>query len=244
VYSVLGDSQKMPLRARLEDVQSRIQVASERAGRDPLTVTLVAVTKNFPLEVARKACALNLLHLGENRVQEMIDKFGDGWLSAEYPSVTLHLIGHLQSNKVRKAVQMVQAIDSVDDVALAESIDKSAAELGKRVRILLEVNTSGEPQKYGIQPEQVSSTVERILPLKNVDLSGLMTVGPNTNDEIAIRRSFTMLRDFFENIQSTLNPPGWSVLSMGMSQDFEIAIEEDATEIRLGTALFGPRRLA
>jgi PLP dependent protein len=232
------------LKARLDDVQTRIAAACARSGRLIESVRLVAVTKNFPLESARKACALNLRHLGENRVQEMIDKFGSNWLTSDYPQVSLHLIGHLQSNKVRKAVHLVQTIDSVDEIALAESIDRVAQESGRRVRILLEVNTSGEPQKFGLQPDSVMAAVDSILPLKNIDLSGLMTIGPNVSSEDAIRRSFARLRDTFEKVQSRLNPSNWSALSMGMSGDFEIAIEEGATEIRLGTALFGRRRSA
>jgi pyridoxal phosphate enzyme (YggS family) len=231
------------IRDRLAIAQDRIAAACSRSGRAAAAVTLVAVTKGFPQSVVRKAYALGLQHVGENRVQELTDKFGDGVLIRECPKLKLHLVGHLQSNKVRKAVQCVSSIDSLDSLRLAEIVDREAARAGKRVRVLLEVNTSGELQKFGLPPEDVLLCAEASMRMPHLDLSGLMTVGPLTDDAVEIRRSFALLREVFEKVSASLRPPTWSVLSMGMSQDFEIAIEEGATEIRLGTALFGERSM-
>lgn len=229
------------LRERLTHVRERILSACQRSGQSADTVTIVAVTKTLPPLFIRKACALGLVHIGENRVQEVIDKFGDGALQQDCPELCLHLVGHLQTNKVRKAVHYVSCIDSVDSLRLAEAIDREAEQAGRRIRILLEVNTSGEPQKYGLSPEDVQPCLESILKLHNLDLAGLLTVGPNVDDPQEIRRSFVRLREEFDNIRRTFDPPHWRVLSMGMSGDFEMAVEEGTTEIRLGTALFGER---
>jgi hypothetical protein len=215
--------------------------ACGRSGRTATSVTIIAVTKTFPALIVRKAHALGLTHIGENRVQEALDKFGNGLLLKECPGLQLHLVGHLQTNKVRKALQFVSSIDSVDSLRLAQIIDREAAQTGRRVRVLLEVNTSGEPQKYGLAPEDVLPCAEQVAKLRSLNLQGLMTVGPLTDDADAIRKSFGLLRGLFEQVQQKLNPLQWSVLSMGMSGDFEIAIEEGATEIRLGTVLFGER---
>lgn len=229
------------LQDRLLIVQEQILSACQRSRRLGRDVAVIAITKTFPPEEIRKAYALGLTQIGENRVQEIFEKFGDGSLKRDCPNLDLHLVGHLQTNKVRKAVQYVSCIDSVDSCRLAEAIDREAAQTGQRMRILLEVNTSDEPQKFGFNPNQVQPAVETILNLKSLDLAGLMTVGPNVDDPQAIRRSFKNLRKLFEDIHNAYHPPQWSVLSMGMSGDFEIAVEEGATEIRLGTALFGER---
>jgi PLP dependent protein len=232
------------LESRLEEVYQRIDAAARQSGRTAETVTLIAVTKTFPIEFVCKACASGLQHIGENRVQEVVDKFGDGQVRREYPELTLHLIGHLQSNKVRKAVQIVNSIDSVDSVDLALEINRESARLNKTLRVLLEVNTSGETQKFGLSPADALDATERMLKMEHLNVCGLMTVGPLTDDPSAVRHSFELLRNGFEDIRLRLAPPSWSVLSMGMSGDYEIAIEEGATEIRLGTALFGDRSLA
>lgn len=227
--------------ARLARVQARVSSACQRSGRQPDSVTIVAVTKTLSSLFVRKAYALGLTHIGENRVQEIIDKFGDGSLLRACPGLQLHLVGHLQTNKVRKALQSAATVDSVDSLRLAEIVDREAAQMGRRVRVLLEVNISGEPQKYGLAPEEVLPCAEAVAKLTSLDLRGLMTVGPLAEDAGAVRRSFALLRGLFERVQQELNLQQWSVLSMGMSGDFETAIEEGATEIRLGTVLFGER---
>jgi PLP dependent protein len=228
-------------RDRYLSIRRDIDAACAHANREPSAVTIVAVTKTFPMDAISKAYALGLCHVGESRVQETIEKFGDGLMIAEHPGLILHLIGHLQSNKVRKAVQLTASIDSVDSVALAETIDRAAESLGRHPRILLEVNTSGEAQKYGLAPEAVAATVEQLLSLRHLTLAGLMTVGPNVSEEAIVRRSFRLLRSVFDEVQRKVQPPHWDVLSMGMSGDFVLAVAEGATEIRLGTALFGQR---
>jgi PLP dependent protein len=238
----IPETQDSVIADHLVEVQGRVQAACQRSARVPSQITLIAVTKFFPAETIRKACALGLAHIGENRVQELIDKFEDGCLKREFPHTVVHLIGHLQSNKVRKALQFAASIDSVDSPDLAVRINHEAMQAQRRVRVLVEVNTSGEPQKFGIMPDQTIGLIEQMLPLDHLEVAGLMTIGPNVLDEEAIRKSFQDLRTLFEQVGNRLNPPNWKVLSMGMSGDYEIAIEEGATEIRLGTALFGPRR--
>ena len=229
------------LAENLAFVQNQIAQSCARSGRSPTGVTIVAITKTFPPAYISNACALGLIHIGENRVQEIIEKFSDGRLARGCPDLQLHLVGHLQTNKARKALQYTATVDSVDSSNLAELISRVAGESDKIVRILLEVNTSGEPQKFGVMPGHVIEIAENILMLPHLRLAGLMTVGPNISEESAIRRSFAVLRESYERVGKTLSPPHWSVLSMGMSGDYPIAVEEGATEIRLGTALFGAR---
>jgi PLP dependent protein len=205
--------------SHLADVQERIHIACARAGRTSADITLIAVTKRFPAEIVRKACALGLTHMGENRVQELIEKFEDGRLSEDCPGLCVHLIGHLQSNKVRKAVQLAATVDSVDSSDLAEQLNHTATGQNKLLRVLVEVNTSGEPQKFGVQPEETLELVERMLPLSGLQVAGLMTVGPNVSDPAAIRAGFRALSPTVEQIQTRRAPPCWSVLSMGMSGD-------------------------
>ena len=192
---------------RLAGVQNRVRSACERSRRAPAEVAIVAVTKLFPATMIRKACALGLVHIGENRVQELIDKFEDGGIIRNCPSLQVHLIGHLQSNKVRKAVQLAATIDTVDSFELAELASRETHRIGKTIRVLIEVNTSREAQKFGISPEKTIELVERMLPLADLNIAGLMTVGPNVSDEEAIRHSFESLRNAFDEVKQGLNPP-------------------------------------
>jgi PLP dependent protein len=231
--------------ANLEIVRDKTSTTCARVGRDVKCVEIVAVTKMHPPGVISKAYALGLRHLGENRVQEALGKFSNINLNGVLPGAVLHLVGHVQSNKVRKAVTLFHSIDSVDSVDLAREIAREAEKLNRKLRVLIEINTSGEAQKFGISPDNARRLAEDILNLQSssIDVAGFMTVGPNVEDESTIRRSFADLRALFDDVKEKLNPPHWSALSMGMSGDYEIAIEEGATEIRLGTALFGPRRM-
>jgi PLP dependent protein len=242
MLSVDSEPSVVSIQKSLIEVQEKISVACRNSHRNPNSVAIIAVTKTFPSEVNSKAYAAGLRHIGENRVQQIVDKFADGTQFWNCPDLCLHLIGHLQSNKVRKAVSLCHSIDSVDSLELAEAINNDAGLLDRKPRILIEVNTSGEAQKFGIIPSFAIALAEKILPLTHIELAGLMTVGPLSPNPDAIRRSFIKLREIFEEIQGKLNPPGWSVLSMGMSGDYEMAVAEGATEIRLGTALFGARR--
>jgi PLP dependent protein len=224
----------MDMTDRYEGVRLGIARAAERSGRDPSGVTLIAVSKTMPGERVREAFRLGIRDFGENKVQELLQKTST---LSDLP-VRWHMIGHLQTNKVRAVVPLVTMIHSVDSAHLAESISKEV-QPGKEIDILLQVNTSGEDSKFGVAPEQLPALAASIRPLDRLRVRGLMTLGPLTEDEAAIRDSFRRLRELLSALRDVF--PGASVLSMGMSGDFEIAIEEGATHIRVGTALFGSR---
>ena len=225
----------MAIADNLKYVTERLQSACIRSGRHPDQVSLLAVTKTVSVERIREAAALGLTLIGENRVQEALAKY------PQLSSLPLswHLIGHLQSNKVKRALSCFHLIESVDSAHIATEIDRQAAALGKKLDIFLEVNTSGESQKFGVAPDKVDELAGYILTLPHLHLTGLMTIGALTTNSQRIRSCFNTLRV----VQERLNSSGLSIghLSMGMSDDFEIAIEEGATIIRLGRALFGDR---
>ncbi|MBL0060958.1 MAG: YggS family pyridoxal phosphate-dependent enzyme [bacterium] len=221
----------------------RIATACARSGRNPNEVTIVGVTKGHSKEILSKARALKLTDLGENKVQEAIEKYSDMRVGAIDYSVRLHMIGHLQSNKAKRAVELFDSIDTIDQPDTAQIVDKLANEAGKRLRVLMQVNTSGEPQKSGIEPDRAVELGSCLLNLKNLDFQGFMTIGPLEGDERAVRKSFEDLRKVRDRVSQELKIQTLPVLSMGMSDDFEWAIEEGATEIRLGTILWGPREL-
>jgi len=219
----------------LTDVRSRIDAAARRAGRVPADVRLMAVTKGFPREVVLEALAAGLSLFGENRVQEAEGKFAGlpgGWET--------HLIGHLQTNKARAAAGLFACVQSIDSTHTAAALDGRCAERGASIDVLLELNTSGEDSKSGFRSrDDLLAGLDAVRKLARLRLKGLMTVGPLTDDSQKIRASFSELRSLFEEVRAGL--PGFDTLSMGMSGDFELAIEEGATLVRLGTALFGPR---
>jgi pyridoxal phosphate enzyme (YggS family) len=215
--------------ANVADVRARMTAAAERAGRDPDAVRLIAVTKTFPAEVCLAALDAGLTDLGENRVQEGVAKAA---ALAEQGRVPVwHLIGHLQSNKVKPALDTFATIHSVDTVDLAAAISRRAS---VPVPILLEVNVAAEPSKFGFAPEDVPAALDRIAALPNLDVRGLMTVAPQATDAEQVRPIFRRLRQIGDAL-------GLVELSMGMSGDYEVAIEEGATMVRIGSALFGPR---
>ncbi len=220
----------------LAEVRSRIDAASRRAGRAPADVKLMAVTKGFPRAVVLEAMSAGVTLFGENRVQEAEAKF-----SGMPGECEVHLIGHLQTNKARAAAGLFSCVQSIDSVHTAASLDSRCAERGASIDVLLELNTSSEESKSGFRSrDELLSGLQVVGKLSRLRLRGLMTVGPLTDDAAKIRASFSVLRTLFEEIRAGL--PGFDTLSMGMSGDFEIAIEEGATLVRLGTALFGPRR--
>ncbi len=225
----------MALAENLEHLRSRIAIACERAHRDLNSVTLVAVSKGQPPEVVSEAAALGLSLFGENRVQEAKPK------KLQCSSkLRWHMIGHLQSNKVRDAVQLFDMIESVDSLAIAEEIHRRAEQSAKTLPILLQVNVAGESTKSGYSTEQALSELAAINKLKNIEIHGLMTIAPWSQDPEKVRPVFRRLRELKEQCEYTLGAP-LPHLSMGMSGDFEVAIEEGATLIRVGTALFGAR---
>ncbi len=224
-------------------LQSRIEAAATRAGRDPKEIKLMAVTKTYGAEFVQAAATSGIAMIGENKVQEAKEKM------ALIPSKNfeLHLIGHLQTNKVRQAVEIFDMIQSVDSERLAAEIDRRAYTKDRIMPILLQVNTSREKSKYGLDPDNVMEAVKQISEFKNIRIRGLMTIGALTaitaNDSEKIRSYFKRLRELRDFIrdQKILNVD-MEMLSMGMSSDFEIAIEEGSTCIRVGTAIFGKRK--
>jgi len=216
-------------------VQERIAKACARAGRDPGSVMLLAVTKGMPPQTVEQAIEAGQMFFGENKVQEA---------KAKIPlcpgRCRWHMIGHLQSNKCRDAVQLFEMIESVDSVALAEELNKWSDKTGKRMPILLEVNVAGEASKFGLKPEQTADACCAINELPRLEVHGLMTIAPWTPDPEKVRPAFRRLRELKAACEEKLGAP-LSHLSMGMSGDFEVAIEEGSTIVRVGTALFGAR---
>lgn len=225
------------LKESVETVRERIRQAAERAGRDPDEVRLMAVTKLKSSEQVAEAYEAGLRLFGENRVQEAYDKYAEFHDDAE-----LHIIGHLQTNKARKAVEIASCVQSVDKLKTAEELEKRCAAIDKVMDIYLEFNTSGEDSKSGYRSrEEMFADIEYIISLKHLRIRGLMTIGPLTGDESAIRDAFRELRGLFEEVRSRFPALPLNELSMGMTSDFEIAVEEGSTMVRVGTALFGSR---
>ncbi|HPN83062.1 MAG TPA: YggS family pyridoxal phosphate-dependent enzyme [Spirochaetota bacterium] len=225
----------MSIKENLASVLEAIERARTRSGRgDP--VLLVGVSKTHPASAVREAFAAGLKDFGENRIQEALPKISE----AAVPAVW-HLVGHLQSNKAKKAALSFDWIHSIDSFETAGIVARTASAVGRTVKILLEVNTSGEASKHGIPPEETLSLAESLAPLDGNGLliSGLMTVGPLGGDDTANRRAFAHLRSLRDRVQTIL--PGCTELSMGMSGDFASAILEGSTMVRVGSAIFGTR---
>jgi hypothetical protein len=224
------------LTENLDSIQQRIRAACERAGRDPASVTLLGVTKGQPPEAVNEAGKLGLAFFGENKIQEA---------KAKIPlcsgKLRWHFIGHLQTNKCRDAVELFEMIQSVDSLHLAQEISKRAEQAGKTMPILLEVNLAGEASKFGYRPDKLEAELNQINALPRLEIHGLMTVPPWTANAENVRPVFRQLRELKENAERVLGAP-LPHLSMGMSGDFEVAIEEGATIVRIGTALFGARK--
>ncbi len=238
------------LEKNLRTVQRRIADAATRAKRDPNDIMLVAVSKTFPPEAIIAAYDLGIRNFGENRMEEAAEKIPSAKeLLANRPTtepldITWHLIGHLQSRKVKSAVRLFDCIHSVDSVELAERIDRICAGHGKTIPILLEVNISGETSKYGFQPEPHDAffnSATTILKLGNVDVKGLMTIAPIVSNPSDARPFFRALRVLRDELQSRFPDHAFPHLSMGMTDDFEAAIDEGATMVRIGRAIFGER---
>lgn len=235
-------TEKSAIAENLERIRERVARAAGRAGRRVEDVTIVAVSKTFPFEAIRVAYEAGLRHFGENRVQEWESK----QVRVADLEATWHLIGHLQSNKARRAASLFDRVDSIDSLALAQKLDaavaESGAESGRRLRVLIEVRLGDETSKSGVAGGDLPMLAESVGPLANLELLGLMTIPPFLDDPERVRTYFSRLRELREDLARRIGRP-LPVLSMGMSHDFEIAIEEGATEIRVGTALFGERKL-
>ncbi len=221
----------------IRNILERIAVAARRAHRDPSTVRLVVVTKTVDRERIREAVNAGAMILGENRVQEAREKITDLG-----PIASWHLIGHLQTNKVKYAVPLFYLIHSVDSLGLAQEIDRHAQKHGKVQDILIEVNISGEGSKTGVAADDANALVRSASQLKNIRVQGLMTMPPYSEDPEASRPYFRRLRELARDIANEHIPNAvMKELSMGMSGDFEVAVEEGATLVRVGTAIFGER---
>ena len=227
----------MTIKENLDFVRERIARAAARAGRDPAAITIVAVTKTRGPEVVTAAIEAGLADIGENKVQEFLAKAPDVRLPCRW-----HLVGHLQTNKVAKVIDRFALIQSVDSFRLAEHLSRAGAAAGVTTDILLEVNTSGEESKFGLPPGEASGSCALIAKLQNLRIRGLMTVGPLIGDAGAIGAAFASLRRLKEEIDAArIDNVSMEHLSMGMTDDFEIAIAEGSTMIRLGRVLFGER---
>jgi pyridoxal phosphate enzyme (YggS family) len=228
------------VRENLLRVQETIARAAHRAGRPAEQVTLIGVSKTQPASAIREAYEAGVRHFGENRVQEWEGKHA----GTEGLAATWHLIGHLQSNKATRAARLFHSVDSVDDLALAQRLDRARAEAGitGKLRVLIEVRVAQEVTKTGAEVEKVALLAGEIAELPRLELAGLMCIPPLLEDAEQVRPYFRRLRELRENLTRKLRI-ALPVLSMGMSHDFEVAIEEGATEVRLGTALFGTRNV-
>jgi len=231
----------MSVAENIARIQEQIQSVAKRAGRSASEVTLMAVSKTFAPQSIREAYAAGMRVFGENRVQEFA---GKAETLHDLADAGWHMIGHLQTNKAAKAAELFHAVDSVDSLRLARKLDEAAAQIGKKLPILIELNVGGEAAKTGMDPgsselEQLLSTASH---LEHLAIRGLMTVPPFTDDPQQARPFFRKLREFRDQIaKRRLAAVSMDVLSMGMSHDFEVAIEEGSTCVRVGTGIFGAR---
>ncbi|HEY1895672.1 MAG TPA: YggS family pyridoxal phosphate-dependent enzyme [Terracidiphilus sp.] len=240
-----------PLKENLEKLDATIEQACRRAGRTRDEIELMAVSKTYPATTICEAAAMGLYLFGENRVQEFAAKSAElaalraaGSVAAVDDCIAVHLIGHLQSNKASRAAELFDGVDSLDSVRLAERLNEAAARLGKRLPVLIEVKLSQEETKSGVEPEsnEAVQLLERLPDLARLDTRGLMTIAPWGVAEDVTRACFRSLRQWRDRWATAHPRLRLDVLSMGMSGDFPVAIEEGATRIRIGTALFGPRK--
>lgn len=228
------------LKENLEQVGHNIQEACRQSGRDPGEVTLIAVSKTKPVETLREAYDLGVRTFGENKVQELVEKY-----DALPKEIQWHLIGHLQRNKVKYIIDKAALIHSVDSLRLAQTIEKEAAKHDLTAHILIEVNVAREESKFGILPEETEELVRQIGALSHIQVDGLMTIAPFVEDPEENRPVFRELRKLSVDIdKKNIDNVIMSVLSMGMTNDYQVAIEEGATMVRVGTGIFGARNYA
>jgi pyridoxal phosphate enzyme (YggS family) len=230
------------LRGRLNGVRDRIARAADRAGRDPASIRLIAVSKTFSMDHIRVVAAAGQLDFGENKVQEGLTKIGQASIQPLPAPLRWHLLGHLQSNKIRKAAESFDVLHAVDSASVLRKVDEAAAQAAKTIELLIQVDLAGEPTKHGAVPDALGSIVDEAASCRAVRLIGLMTLPPAFDDPEGARPYFAALRDLRDRLAPRRSGAVLlSELSMGMSHDFEIAIEEGATMIRVGSAIFGDR---
>ncbi|HPB67116.1 MAG TPA: YggS family pyridoxal phosphate-dependent enzyme [Spirochaetales bacterium] len=236
----MTDDYRITVAQAVENVLERMGAACARAGRSADEVRLLAVTKFHPYEAVEAAYAAGVRLFGENRVQEAEAKFSAGTAPK---GAFVHLLGHLQSNKAKRAAALFDCVQSIDSIEVAAELAKRAAALGKTLDVLLELHT-GEESKTGFASEDaLLRALEAIMPMPSLKPRGLMTMAPFSDDAAVVRASFRTCRRAFEVAMKRFAPVDFSVLSMGMSNDFELAVEEGSTMVRVGTAIFGSRRL-
>lgn len=227
---------------RLAQVQERVARAAARAGRDFKEITLVAVSKTKPFEMIAELAAAGQVDFGENRLEELWEKV-DKAERAGLTSIRWHAIGTIQSRKSKQAVGPFALVHSVDTLKLAGRISRAAEEAGQPINALLEVNVSGEESKHGFTPGELSAALPELLALPGLRIQGLMTMAPLESDPEATRPVFQRMRALLDEIRQRFPEGDWRHLSMGMTNDFEVAIEEGATIVRVGTAIFGKREI-
>ncbi len=228
---------------RLESIRRRISEAAARAGRDPGEVEIVAVTKNVEVEAIREAVTAGVSMIGENRVQEARRKFAVLGTSIEGRAAAWHLVGHLQTNKVRPALEIFSLIHSLDSWKLACEIQRIAERMDRAVECLLEINVSGKPTRFGVDPGEALALARQVSTLDRVRLAGVMAIAAAVDAKDQARPCFRIAREIYGTIRDEgIFRPGRVHLSMGMTQDFEVAVEEGATMVRIGTGIFGPRQ--
>jgi pyridoxal phosphate enzyme (YggS family) len=227
------------LRGRLSGVRDRIARAADRSGRDPASVHLIAVSKTFSADHVRAAAGAGQLDFAENKVQEGLQKIAE----TANPALRWHLIGHLQSNKARKAAEVFDVIHSVDSGSLLQRVELAAAAIGRHIDVLIQVDLAREPTKHGVPAEEIAGIAEIAQTCCAARLKGLMTLPPAFEDPAEARPYFAALRELRDSLVAAGVPGSMlTELSMGMSHDFEVAIEEGATLVRVGSAIFGERR--
>lgn len=222
-------------------IKKQISVVCSKINRDPNSITIVAVTKGRTVEQIKEAVASGITDIGENRIQEALLKYNAlRTMNYELRTIKWHMVGHLQTNKVKEAVKTFDLIQSVDTLRLAQEIDKQAAKINKIQEVLIEIKTSPEATKFGLEPEEAMGVIQEITKLKNIQLKGLMSIAPLVDNPEKARPYFKMLRELRDEINEITrqrdNEQG--ILSMGMTDDFEIAIEEGSNMVRLGRAIF------
>jgi len=223
------------IKNNLEIINEKIKKAALKANRNPQEIKLVAVTKTATIEQIKEAISEGVKIIGENKVQEAKEKYQI--LSAD---IEWHLVGHLQTNKVKYAIEIFDFIHSVDSIKLAKEIDRRSLQFGMMTNVLVEVNVSGEETKYGIKPEEVEPFLKEISEFSRTRVRGLMTIAPIAEDKEEVRPYFRKLRELFEKIKSkNIKNVKMDYLSMGMTEDFEVAVEEGANMVRIGRGIFG-----
>ena len=240
---IVGEDMRR-IEQNLARVMGRIAVAARRAGRDPADVTVVAVSKTFSPETVVEARRLGISVFGENKVQEAWRKIPQVREALGEETISWHMVGHLQRNKVKQAVKLFDLVHSMDSLRLVRELESRCAALEKHMPVLLEINVSGEASKYGLpldERKQLEAVIESVLAAPHLELQGLMTIAPIASDPEEVRPYFRRLRHLRDELARQFPAADWRHLSMGMTDDFEIAVEEGATLVRIGRAIFGPR---